>query len=120
MTFENLPQAVTRLICKVDELNVALQQLITNGTQPTGQWFNVDELRAYLPDHPARQTIYCWIGQRAIPYHKKGKKLQFLKTEIDAWLLEEKHQTVGELQAQADDFMERRRTRQIAAKYGKS
>jgi tmRNA-binding protein len=32
--------------------------------------------------------VYAWIGQRSIPYHKKGKKLMFLKSEIDSWLKE--------------------------------
>ncbi|MDR1583704.1 MAG: helix-turn-helix domain-containing protein [Prevotellaceae bacterium] len=40
---------------------------------------------------PAKPTVYAWIGQRSIPCHKKGKKLMFLKSEIDrfftVWML---------------------------------
>ncbi|MDR1342763.1 MAG: helix-turn-helix domain-containing protein [Prevotellaceae bacterium] len=31
--------------------------------------------------------------QRSIPYHKKGKKLMFLKSEIDNWLKEGRRKT---------------------------
>lgn len=53
---------------------------------------SVEDLINYLPGHPAKQTIYCWVWRKAIPYHKAGAKLQFLKSEIDAWLMGE---TIG-------------------------
>ena len=36
---------------------------------------------------------------------QKGKKLQFLKSEIDAWLIGDKHKSVAELQADAAAFV---------------
>lgn len=67
-----------------------LKSLISNKSvksQETDKWLNLEELSKYIPDHPARQTVYGWIGQRLIPYHKKGKRLQSLKSEIDGWLI---------------------------------
>lgn len=57
----------------------------------------IDELRAYHPDHPARPTIYEWVGKKAIPVHKDGKKLRFLRSEIDEWLNGGRAKTQAEL-----------------------
>jgi hypothetical protein len=48
---------------------------------------------------------HAWIGQRSIPYHKKGKKLMFLKSEIDSWLKEGRRKTATEIQAEAEQFV---------------
>lgn len=83
---------------------------LTKSEQPeSDRWFNLQELCEYLPDRPARQTVYGWIGQRLIPFHKKGKKLQFLKSEIDSWLKTDKRKSVAELQADAQQFVNAKR-----------
>ena len=51
------------------------------------EWLNISELCEYLPDKPALPTVYGWVGQRQIPFRKNGKKLRFLRSEIDKWLL---------------------------------
>ena len=48
-------------------------------TQPTKISGLTRSALQYLPDRPAKQTVYGWVFQKKIPYHKKGKKLQFLK-----------------------------------------
>lgn len=99
-----MPEAMAYLINKVEKLETLLSNSATSeNTTESDKWFNVQELCAYLPDRPARQTVYGWIGQRLIPYHKKGKKLQFLKSEIDKWLKADKRKTVDELQAEAQE-----------------
>jgi len=105
ISFEQLPQAVALLISEVQELKLFLKTNNSVHVEPSNIWFNVQELCEFLPDKPARQTVYGWIGQRLIPYHKKGKKLQFLKSEIDAWLLGDKRQTDTELRAEAAEFI---------------
>lgn len=101
ITFEQLPQAVSMLINEVKELKFLLQTNNQASVEPSNRWFNLEELCEYLPDRPAKQTVYGWIGQRIIPFHKKGKKLQFLKSEIDQWLLADAHQTLVQVRAQA-------------------
>lgn len=61
------------------------------------QWFSLDELRNYLPDKPARQTVYGWVHHRLIPYRKGKKRLRFLKSEVDQWLLNEEWKTRSEV-----------------------
>jgi len=50
------------------------------------QWFDLNELCDYIPDKPSRATVYGWVHSSKIPVHKGGKKLRFLKSEIDNWL----------------------------------
>lgn len=108
ISFNDMPQALAYLISKVERLEALLGA--TKQEQPeSDKWFNLQELCDYLPDKPARQTVYGWIGQKFIPYHKKGKKLQFLKSEIDAWLIRDKYKSVAELQADATAFIARKR-----------
>jgi len=101
LTFEQLPQAVATLITEVKEVKSLLQNSHQVSVEPADRWFNLEELCEYLPDRPAKQTVYGWIGQHLIPYHTKGTKLQFLKSEIDQWLLADQHQTLVQVRAQA-------------------
>ncbi len=85
ITFNEIPEAVSYLIEKINNLEELIRT--SANTQPDeNTWFNLEELCDYLPDRPAKQTVYGWVFQKKIPYHKKGKKLQFLKCEIDEWL----------------------------------
>jgi len=47
---------------------------------------NMQELCEYIPDRPSRATVYGWVNTKSIPVHKGGKKLRFLKSEIDKWM----------------------------------
>ena len=50
------------------------------------QWLDLAELCAYLPGRPAKATVYSYVSNELIPFHKKRKRLFFIKSEIDAWL----------------------------------
>ena len=108
ITFEQLPQAVSLLISEVKELKTLLRNY-NNTVVPSDSWFNLQELCEYLPDHPAKQTVYGWIAQRAIPYHKTGKKLQFRKSEIDEWIQGSRRLTASEQQAEAIHYINSRK-----------
>jgi excisionase family DNA binding protein len=108
ISFEQLPQAVEVILNKVEKIETLLSA--EQSAQPeTERWFNLDDLCKYHPDHPAKPTVYAWIGQRSIPYHKKGKKLMFLKSEIDSWLKEGRRKTAAEIQAEAEQFVTSRK-----------
>lgn len=104
LSFNDVPKAVAHLINKVDKIETLLNA--ERQAQPeTNQWLNLNDLCKYHPDHPAKPTVYAWIGQRSIPYHKKGKKLMFLKSEIDSWLKEGRRKTAAEIQAEAKQYV---------------
>ena len=104
ISFNDVPRAVAHLINKVENIETLL-----SATQPqaqeSDQWLNLNDLCNYHPDRPAKPTVYAWIGQRSIPYHKKGKKLMFLKSEIDAWLKDGRRKTAAEIQTEAQQYV---------------
>ena len=70
------------------------------------RWYNLNELCEYLPDRPAAATVYGWVHNAIIPHHKSGKKLRFLKSEIDLWLKQGKKKTVSEIEAEAKNYID--------------
>ncbi|MBD8001063.1 helix-turn-helix domain-containing protein [Phocaeicola sp. Sa1YUN3] len=109
ITLETMPKAMAYLITKVEALEKALMEKSETPTAPADRWMNIDELKAYLPDHPAKATIYGWVSKREIPYHKGGKKLRFLQSDIDKWLSNGKRKSESELKDEADKYCETRK-----------
>lgn len=113
VTHENLPQAVEYLINQIERLEEKFGQNSAEPSEESESYFSVDELSEYLPQRPAKQTIYGWTSNRIIPYHKKGKNIYFLKSEIDAWLLGEGRKSTSEIALEAQRYVssktERRR-----------
>lgn len=109
LTFEQLPQAVAQLYNKLAKI----EQLLTDrSTQPhieTERWLDLSELCDYLPDKPVKPTVYGWVHQRHIPYHRKGKKLYFLKSEIDTWLKTGRKKTNAEIAAESEAYIGKKR-----------
>lgn len=104
ITFETMPKAMEYLIGKVDALEKVLLKRNEVPAIPAITWFNIDELKEYLPDNPAKATIYGWASRKEIPYHKGGKKLRFLKSEIDEWLSSGKRKSQNELKSEAETY----------------
>lgn len=106
-TFENMPHMLANLTDMVKELCGKVEcltrpEVAENGTQ----WFNVEELCAYLPSHPRKQTIYSWTSTRRIPFHKKGRSIMFDKAEIDEWLKNNEYmKSVDEIEQEAKSFV---------------
>jgi excisionase family DNA binding protein len=48
-------------------------------------YMNVTMVSEYL--HVAKSTIYKWVDESYIPYKKLGKRLLFIKWQIDEWVL---------------------------------
>lgn len=108
LTLETLPKAFTHLTNEVGEIKRLL--LEKSNTQPTetDRWLNLNELCIYHPDHPSKPTVYGWVNAGIIPVHKGGKKLRFLKSEIDSWLKQGRKKTVREIEADADTYLKKR------------
>jgi len=83
LTFNEMPAALTEINRKLD---VLLAEYSSKPPEDSDYLMTSEELRIYLPDNPARQTVYDWIFKRKIPYEKFGKRLYFRKSVIDTWL----------------------------------
>ena len=110
ITFEDLPKAMTWMMDKLNELTSKVDSINNQSAQPqTDQWMNLKELCEYLPNHPAEQTVYGWTSCHQIPFHKRGKRIMFLKSEIDTWLHDGKIKSQKELEAEAALFLKSKR-----------
>lgn len=107
VTFNNLPEAVTILLRKMERLEKLLTDRVDPEPEEADKWFDLQGLCEYLPDHPKRATVYGWINKKAIPYHKTAgrKQLAFLKSDIDKWMKDGKRKTVTE---GVNEYFERR------------
>lgn len=100
LRFDDLPKAIIKVLNKLSDLekkveDIGRMKLVY--AQESDRWLNLKELCEYLPNHPAEQTIYGWTSQKKIPYHKSGKRIQFRKSEIDAWILEDEEKSEEEI-----------------------
>lgn len=57
-----------------------------NNTTNNPEHFTVKQAAAFLD--LAEQTIYGLTSRNEIPHYKRGKKLYFLKAELEKWMLE--------------------------------
>ncbi len=106
LTLEALPKAFIEF---TNEVNEKFRLLLEKGNeQPTetDQWFDLNEFCQYHPDKPSKATAYGWVHNRLIPVHKGGKKLRFLKSEIDAWLKQGRKKTLAETASEADTYLQ--------------
>ena len=83
--FEKIPGYLVKLRKDIRELRELVEKKFRLHPLPD-EWMDIDELRAYHPNHPARKTIYDWVTDGRIPYHKHSHRLRFRRSEIDDWL----------------------------------
>lgn len=108
ISFEQLPEAVSRLC---DDMAVVKRLLLERSKESLpepDQWFDLNQLVEYDPEKRTKATFYGYISQKAIPFHKKSKKLTFLKSEIDAWLKQGRKKTLDESSLDADAYLRKR------------
>lgn len=111
LTFDKMPQAIEYLVGTVNQLQKLISQHLVNEhtPQPADRWLNTNDLMEYHPDRPARSTIYSWVANNLIPFHKTGKKLQFRQSEIDEWIRNTRNKTEEEIREEAINHINRRR-----------
>lgn len=105
LTLENLPRAVAQLTDDVSKIKSLLLKQANNQPSETDRWFDLNQFCIYHPDKPSKSTVYGWVKSGFIPVHKGGKKLRFLKSEIDAWLAQGRKKTHAELQEESIQFL---------------
>jgi excisionase family DNA binding protein len=87
----------------------AVSEIPTQRVPESVQWFNLSEFCEYHPDKPSVQTAYKWVQTGKVPCHKSGKKLRFLKSEIDNWLKDGKRKTLEETGHIANEYVSNRK-----------
>ncbi len=89
ITFDALPGMVAEMSRKQAEMSRKLDLLLSGKTEMFEErdyLMTIEELQEFLPEKPARQTIYQKVNSRLIPSAKLGRRLYFRKSSIDNWL----------------------------------
>ena len=110
-TLEEMPGALSYLIWKVEGLEETIQTM-RNKQQVSNSphWMDIDELCSYIPSHPVKQTVYGWVSNKQIPYHKINKALAFLQSEIDDWMKQSHSKSQEELEQEAKEYIRSHKT----------
>ena len=91
-------ESIDARLSNIETLLLDIKHSSTRSEETSGdRWMNISELIDYLPSRPVRVTVYTWTSRGEIPFHRRGKRLYFLKSEIDTWLKEGRHKTLSEL-----------------------
>ena len=109
LSFERLPEAVAQLHRKLSEIESLLYQQSNYSKRNEDQWFDLNELMVYDPEKRSKPTFYRYVQEQSIPFHKKGKKLTFLKSEIDHWLKGGRKKTVEEIEEEAFNSIQQKK-----------
>jgi len=92
-----------------ERITANILKAVCNENQPEpDRWFDLNELCQYHPDKPTKPTVYGWVNAGTIPVHKGGKKLRFLKSEIDNWLKQGRKKTLAETASEADAYVKKK------------
>ena len=108
LTLETLPKAFAHLTNEVSEIKRLLLEKSNEQPTETDRWFDLNELCIYHPDKPSKPTVYGWVHSGLIPHHKGGKKLRFLKSEIDNWIKQGRKKTLVETASEADTYLNKK------------
>lgn len=113
LTLEQLPAAFSEFLYRFDTFVKQHSVTSTQSAQPADRWMSLDELCDYLPGKPAKATIYGKVHLREIPHKKMGKRLAFLKSDIDTWLNSKGRKTIAETETAASEYLGKKKHRKI-------
>ena len=98
ITFDQLPQAVSKIYDKLESIE---QLLLHQQEQPPGQeeLFNITQAAKFL--NLSVPTIYSKVCRKEIPVNKRGKRLYFYPSELTEWVKSGRKKTVDEIREEA-------------------
>lgn len=103
ITFEQLPDAVSKLVDKVSNIESLLSNYQCKvKSDDADQLLTVNQTAELLS--LAVPTIYGLVQRSKIPVCKKGKRLYFSKQELTDWIRTGRKKTISEVEAETDQF----------------
>jgi len=100
ITFDQVPSLLGQIL---DEVNTIKSMVQIGPQEQKDTWFSLEQLVEYDPVNRSKATYYRYVRERLIPFHKKGKNLFFLKSEIDEWLRSGRFRTIEEIQRESEE-----------------
>lgn len=96
LSFDELPLKVEKVWQELLNIKALLVER-TNISEPKSIWMTMDEVMRYDPAQRKRSTWYKMTSNGEVPFRKNGRKLYFLRSEIDHWLNKNKIQSNDEI-----------------------
>lgn len=106
VNFDQLPEAVSYLIEKVDNLELIIKNQPKDSED---EFLTVEEASAFLT--LSLPTVYSKVSRKELPYMKQGKRLYFLKSDLIEYIKNGRVKTVSEVEAEADQFLTSKKRR---------
>lgn len=108
LTFNDLPEAVTRLTNEVSELkSLLIQKQAEPPTKETEKLLTIKEASQFLK--LTVPTIYSKVSKNELPFMKQGKRLYFSSTELMEYIKKGRKKSTEEIQAEADAYLSNKR-----------
>jgi excisionase family DNA binding protein len=85
ITLETLPHHFIKFIRDFESFKESYRQAPQEVEQPV----DVDAAKEFLNLENV-QTVYRMVREGRVPFHKKGSRLYFFKSELNAWIKSEK------------------------------
>lgn len=103
LKFEQLPNVIATLTEEVRELKALLLSKAESQTEKNNP-LNIKEV-AKLTSLSV-PTLYGYVQRHEIPYHKKGNRLYFFKSEIiEDWIKTGKQKSINQLQSETENLL---------------
>ena len=97
ISFENLPQAVSLLLEKVETLEQLLKSQ-QNPALPSDKPLTISQAAEFV--NLTVPTLYGFVSKRTIPFSKVGKRLYFSEAELSTWIKSGRKQSITDLPTQ--------------------
>ena len=103
ITFDSLPDAISELLQKVENLEVVIHKLEENKTkETTDKILNIEQAAELL--NLAVPTLYSKVSRGELPVMKRSKRLYFSKLDLFEYLKIGRKKTNQELHDEALKF----------------
>lgn len=66
----------------------------------------MDEAAKFL--NLAKPTIYGLLSKGKLPHYKRGRKVYFLRSELEAWLMTGKQKTMADAEQEVETYLSKR------------
>ena len=104
LSFDKLPEAVTKLTNEISELKrLFIEKQEQTTTQQTERLLTIQEASVFLS--LAVPTIYSKVSKGELPFMKRSKRLYFSSSELIAYLKLGRKKSNAQLVADAENYL---------------
>ena len=97
----NLINEINARLLRIEELTLAGIKAVLNVTEAS-QFTGI-----------SKPQLYRLTSEKRIPHYKKNNKLYFKKTELENWMLQNKIETIDEINSRASTYAYNNKMKQL-------